>query len=166
MIFLVINFFYWGIKLTKKKTISNFIAKIFFTLIYIIFGTTVLNIFYSNSFWLIDNGNGGFVGRAIRENIYYFSPIIENQFVIYSLILLTFIFFILSLNIKLNEIKKILLFPFIIIKKLTSFFIRNKKKVDTNTNVSSVHLERQSNEENISKEKQQYAFTRTYSPRS
>ena len=153
-IFLVINFFYWGTKLATRKTISNFITKIFFTLIYIIFGTTVLNIFYSDSFWLIDNGNGGFVGRAIKENIYYFSPIIENQFVIYSLILLTFIFFILSLNIKLNEIKKILLFPFIIIKKITSFFIRNKKKVDANTNVSSVHLERQSNEENASKEKQ------------
>ena len=86
--------------------------------------------------------------------IYYFSPILENQFIIYVLIFLTFIFFILSLDIKLNEIKKILLFPFIIIKKLTSFFIRNKKKVDTNTNVSSVHLERQSNEENASNEKQ------------
>ena len=131
--FLVINFFYWGTKITTRKTVNNFITKIFFTLIYIIFGTTVLNIFYSNSFWLIDNGNGGFVGRAIRENIYYFSPIIENQFVIYSLILLTFIFFILSLNIKLNEIKKILIFPFIIIKKLTSFFIKDRKQVDTNT---------------------------------
>jgi len=132
-IFLVINFFYWGTKLTTRKTISNFITKIFFTLIYIIFGTTVLNIFYSDSFWLIDNGNGGFVGRAIKENIYYFSPIIENQFVIYSLILLTFIFFILSLNIKLNEIKKILLFPFIIIKKIINLFKKDKKKSDPNS---------------------------------
>lgn len=153
-IFLVINFFYWGTKLTAKKTISNFITKIFYTLIYIIFGTTVLNIFYNDSYWLIDNGNGGFVGRTIKENIYYFSPLIENQNVIYSLILLTFIFFVLSLNIKLNEITKILLFPFIIVKKLTSFFIRDRKQVDTNTNVSSVHLEKQSNEENTSKEKQ------------
>ena len=28
-IFLVINFFYWGTKLTTRKTISNFITKIF-----------------------------------------------------------------------------------------------------------------------------------------
>jgi len=151
-IFLVINFFYWGVKLTTRKTISNFITKIFFTLIYIIFGTTVLNILYNDSFWLIDNGNGGFVGKTIKENIYYFNTIIENQFVIYILILLTFIFFILSLSIKLNEIKKILLFPFIIIKKISSLLTRNKKEVDTNTNGSSVHLERQ--EEKISKEKQ------------
>ena len=153
-IFLVINFFYWGTKLTTEKIISNFITKIFFTLIYIVFGTTVLNIFYNDSFWLIDNGNGGFVGRAIKENIYYFSPLMENQYVIYSLVLLTIIFFILSLNIKLNEIVKILLFPFIIIKKINSFFMKDKKKVDTNTNVSRVHLERQSYEENASKEKQ------------
>ena len=78
-IFLVFNFFYWGIKLTSKKKISNFITKIFFTLIYIIFGTIVLNTLYNDSFWLIDNGNGGFVGQAIKENIFYFTPLIENQ---------------------------------------------------------------------------------------
>ena len=68
-IFLVFNFFYWGIKLTTQKTISNFITKIFFTFIYIVFGTTVLNILYNDSFWLIDNGNGGFVGQTIKKNI-------------------------------------------------------------------------------------------------
>ena len=152
-IFLAINFFYWGTKLTTEKIISNFITKIFFTLIYIVLGTTVLNIFYNDSFWLVDNGNGGFVGHTIKENIYYFSPLMENQYVIYSLVSLTIIFFTLSLSIKLNEIAKILLFPFIIIKKVTSFFIIDKKKVDTNIDVSNVHLERQSYKENASKEK-------------
>jgi len=153
-IFLVINFFYWGLKLVTEKTISNFITKIFFTLIYIVFGTTVLNILYNDSFWLIDNGNGGFVGQGINESINYFTPIMENQYVIYSLILLTTIFFILSLKIKLNEITKIILFPFIIIKKIISFFIKDKKNLDTNTDVSSGHLEKQSYEGNSSKEKQ------------
>ena len=45
--------------------------------------------------------------NPINKNIYYFAPLIENQYVIYSLILLTIIFFILSLNIRLNEIAKI-----------------------------------------------------------
>ena len=89
-ILIVINFFYWGLKIVTIKKISNFTTKIFFTLVYIIFGTIVLNSFYNDSFWLIDNGNGGFVGRIIRENIYYFSPLIENQYVIYGLIILTF----------------------------------------------------------------------------
>jgi len=127
-VFLVFNFFYWGIKIFNKKTISNFITKIFFILIYIGCGTVFLNILHNNSFWLIDNGNGGFVGQAIRENIYYFSPLIENQYVVYSLILLTIVFFILSLSIKPNEFIKILLFPVIVIKKIFNLFKKNKKK--------------------------------------
>ena len=46
---------------------------------------------------------------------------------IYTLILLTIVFFILSLSIKPNEILKILLFPFMIIKKITNFLKKDKK---------------------------------------
>ena len=153
-IFLVFNFFYWGIKLTTQKAINNLITKTFFIFTYIIFGTIFLNIYHNDSFWLIDNGNGGFVGRVINENIYYFTPLIENQYIIYILILLTFVFFILSLGIKRNEIIKILLFPFMIIKKITNLLKKNKKDVNVNTSVSNAHLEQQNYEENIFKEKQ------------
>lgn len=153
-ILLVFNFFYWGIKLINEKTIINFITKIFFTFTYAIFGTTVLNVLHNDSFWLIDHGNGGFVGSTIKENIYYFNPLIENQYVIYIFILLTIVFFILSLSIKLNEIIKILFLPLIGIKKITNLFKINKKKVGINTDIPNVHLEQQNHEENISKEKQ------------
>ena len=159
-----INLFVWGYKIVIEKKIQNFPAtsvwqikgldRIFYMLCYIVFGTVVLNIYYSDSFWLIDNGNGGYVGRVIRENIYYFSPLIENQYVIYGFILLTIIFFILSLSIKLNEIIKILFFPFTIIKKIANLFNRGKKKVDVNANILNVHLEQQNHETNTSKEKQ------------
>ena len=135
-IFLVFNLFYWGIKLTTQKTISNFITKIFFMFTYMVFGTTVLNTFYNDSFWLIDNGNGGFVGHAIKENIYYFSPLVENQYVIYSLILLTIVFFILSLSIKPNEIIKIFLFPFMVIKIITNVFILSLLMTSVSTGTS------------------------------
>jgi hypothetical protein len=128
IVFLVVlNLFVWGFKLITEKGISNFISKIFFTIVYIIFGTTFINIFNNNSFWLIDNGNSGFIGRIVKENLYAFTTLIENQYVVYSLILLTIVFFILSLNIKLNEIIKIFLSPFIIIKIITNF--REKSKV-------------------------------------
>ena len=153
-VFLVLNFFYWGIKIFNKKTISNFITKIFFILIYIACGTVFLNILHNNSFWLIDNGNGGFVGQAIRENIYYFSPLIENQYVVYSLILLTIVFFILSLSIKPNEFIKILLSPFIVIKKIFNLFKKNKKKVYAKADFSNAHLQSGNSEENTNKEKQ------------
>ncbi len=108
-----------------------------------ILGTTVLNTFFNDSFWLIDNGNGGFVGREIKENIYYFTPLIENQYVIYSFVLLTIIFFILSLSMKLNEIIIMLLLPFIIIKKTTSLFKKNKKNTNVNADNSNDYLEQQ-----------------------
>ena len=92
--------------------------------------------------------------EAIKENIYYFSPLIENQYVIYSLLLLTIAFFILSLSIKLNEIIKILLFPFMVIKKIANLFKKKKKYIDVNKEISNVNLERQNYEENTSKEKQ------------
>ncbi len=153
-ILLIINFFYWGLKIITKKVIHNFILRTFFTLVYIIIGTTVLNILYNDSFWLIDNGNGGFVGRTIKENIYYFSPLIENQYTIYALILLTVVFFILSLNIKINEIIKILFFPLILIKKITNFFKKNKGEYNANENTSNIHVENENFEENDNKIKQ------------
>ncbi len=150
-ILLVFNFFYWGLKIFSKKKVSNFITKIFFTLCYMVFGTIVLNTLYNDSFWLIDNGNGGFVGQAIKENIFYFAPLIQNQYVIFCFVLFTIIFFILSLSIKLDEIMKILLFPFVVIKKISNLFKKENKKVDANTNFSDTHLEYENPQENINK---------------
>ena len=69
-ILVTFNIFYWGYKLSINKKITNFISRIFFTLIYIISGTACINISFNDSFWLSDNGNGGFIGRIIKENIY------------------------------------------------------------------------------------------------
>ncbi len=153
-ILIVINFFYWGLKIFTIKKISNFTTKIFFTLVYIIFGTIVLNSFYNDSFWLIDNGNGGFVGRIIRENIYYFSPLIENQYVIYGFIILTFAFFILSLSIKMGEITKIIFYSYFGIRKIVNLLYKNKTNTEVDINVSTDYTEPKDSEENIVKEKQ------------
>tara|TARA_Y100000590_G_scaffold364552_1_gene423005 strand:- start:458 stop:2581 length:2124 start_codon:yes stop_codon:yes gene_type:complete len=152
-ILFTINFFYWGLKIVTLKKIDNFTSKIFYTSIYIIFGTIVLNTFYNDSFWLIDNGNGGFVGRAIKENIYYFSPIIENEYVIYTLALLTIIFFILSLSSKINEIIKLIFFPFLMIKKIINYFNKNNK-ININEDVSGDFSEIKNSEGKDLEEKQ------------
>ena len=153
-ILIVLNFFYWGIRLTKQKKINSFISKIFYIVVYIVFGTTVLNTIHNDSFWLIDNGNGGFVGRSIKENIYYFTTLVENQYVIYFLIFLTIIFFIMSLGLKKNEILNTFLLPLIVIKKVAKIIKKNEKKIDDNVNVSNEDLDKQKNEENNFKEKQ------------
>jgi S-DNA-T family DNA segregation ATPase FtsK/SpoIIIE len=147
-IFLPINFFYWGYKILTQKRVDNFILKIFFTLCYVVLGTISLNAFYNISFWLIDNGNGGFVGRSIRENIYYFSPIIENSYLIYTIIVLAIVFFILSLSIKLKEIIKIFNFPIIVIKQITTLFKKNKRVTDNEINATDTGLENLENDKN------------------
>ena len=150
----VLNLFFWGFKIITEKKITNFLVKIFFTIIYIIFGTLFLNIEYNFSNWLFDNGNGGFVGRIIKENTYYFTTLIENQYVFYSLLIFAIIFFVLSLGIKPNEIIKILLFPFKIIKKITNLLSKSKKNNETNNDILDVNLEQKNYEKTSAEEKQ------------
>ena len=151
-ILFVLNLFYWGFKLFVEKKISNFISKTFFTLIYIIFGTTFINISYNDSFWLIHNGNSGFIGRLISENIYNFSNLIENQYVIYCLVLITIVFFILSLNLRIHDITRILILPFALLKKILIFLKKDRNKI----NIENINLntEQKHSTENISNEKQ------------
>jgi len=152
--FLIINFLSWGQKLIANKIVNNFTPKIFYLLLYIIFGTTALNILYNDSFWLIDNGNGGFVGRAIKENIYYYTPLIENEYVTYVLILLAIIFFTLSANIKLNEVNKILILPFAVIKKLINFFKKDKINSKISPETQNDYMEIKNLEDNFKTVKQ------------
>ena len=146
------NILIWGIILLRDKKINNFTTKLFFNLIYIIFGTLSLSLIYNNSFWLIDNGNGGFIGRAIKENIYYFAPIIEDNYFIYTLTFVTFVFFILSLSLKLNEIKKIFIFPFNLTQKIFLFLKKNKTKSFKNENI--IYSEPQINKPEVSDDKE------------
>ena len=92
----------------KEKKIDNFITKVFFIFPYIVFGTTYVNISYNHSYWINFHGNGGFVGRIIKEFFYSSTNIIDNQYINLSLLILAIVFFILSLNLKIKEIVKIL----------------------------------------------------------
>ena len=91
-IFFSLNFFSWGYLLISKKVIKGFLFKFFFSFAYLILGSVFFSYFYNDSFLLIDNGNGGFVGRIIKENIYYFIPTVSDIYIIYTLLALTIIF--------------------------------------------------------------------------
>ena len=133
--FIIINFFVWGIKLLIKKKINNFVVKPFFTIIYIIFGSIFISIFRNDSFWLIDNGNGGFVGNILKEKIYLITNLQDNLYFGYFALLISAIFFVLSLDLKLNEIIKIINFPIFIIKKFIKLF--NKKEENNYGNINT-----------------------------
>ena len=150
----ILNLFNWGFTLISSKKISNFISKVFFTFAYIIFGTTFVNIAFNDSFWLIDNGNSGFVGRIVKENFYSLTTLIENQYVVFSLFLLAIVFFILSLNLKIKEIIRILSLPYFITKKIIVLFKRNKKS-NINIDNSNLDIDIKDSSDNIPKERQQ-----------
>ena len=152
--FIIINLFNWGFTLIKEKKIDNFITKVFFTFSYIIFGTTYLNISYNYSYWINFHGNGGFVGHIIKEFFYSFTNIIDNQYINLSFLILAIVFFILSLNLKIKEIIKILSLPYFIIKKVIVLFKR-KKKSNTNIDNTNLYIDIKDSSDNILKERQQ-----------
>ena len=81
----------------------------FYSIIYIIFGCAFLSHFYEQSFWLIINGNGGFVGNYFK-NLLLTPQYFKNENIIYFiLIFITSFIFLLSINFKIFFFKKIIL---------------------------------------------------------
>jgi len=148
-----ITLFFWGVKLFSDGKINNFSLKLFFSLLYIVFGSTFINIFYNDSFWLIDNGNSGFVGLIFKENIYRFTSLIENYYVVLALGLFALTFFIYTLSLKINQINKAIKFPYYILVKIINIF-KNSKKINKNDNVPEEDVNSIILDENIPKAKQ------------
>mgnify|MGYP001398675510 FL=1 len=117
------NFLFWGINLIIKKEIKRIILKLFFVVAYLVLGTIFIYITFNNSFWLIDNGNAGFVGKIGYEFLSTWFPYIDNSYSAYGLLLLTLILFIFSSDL---NFKKIVAGTYSII---TSLFRRNNNTV-------------------------------------
>ena len=99
---LLVNFIFWGLNLLFKKEIKKIILKLFFVILYLTLGSIFIYLTFNNSFWLIDNGNSGFVGEISYNFISNFIPWIDNVYTLFVLFFFTMIFFIYSsdLNIK------------------------------------------------------------------
>ena len=111
---LLANFLIWGINLIINKEIIRIILKIFLVIAYLTFGTIFIYITFNNSFWLIDNGNSGFIGRVGYNFLSNWFPWIDNNYTVYSLLLLTLILFIFSSDL---NFRKILISLFSLLKR-------------------------------------------------
>ncbi|MDA8757442.1 DNA translocase FtsK 4TM domain-containing protein [Candidatus Pelagibacter bacterium] len=109
------NFLFWGINLIIQKEIKKIVLKLFLVVSYLVLGTIFIYITFNNSFWLIDNGNSGFVGKIGYDFLSTWFPYIEDTYSAYGLLLLTLIFFIFSTDL---NIKKIITGTFSIIASL------------------------------------------------
>ena len=99
---LFVNFFIWSWLIIIQKSVSSITFKFLFIVIYLSFFSLGLKISFDQSFWLPDNGNGGFLGAYLISFIpldfYTFNSIIA-----YSSLTIGTIFFILSLGLNFSE---------------------------------------------------------------
>ena len=144
---LLANFLFWGISLLIKKEIKRIILKLFLVVAYLILGTVFIYITFNNSFWLIDNGNSGFVGKIGYNFISTWFPSIDNNYSAYGLLLMTLVLFIFSSDL---NFKKIL-------TKIFFFIISIFKKKDNK--FSEINFETTSIEENEITERPQQTFS-------
>tara|TARA_B100000780_G_scaffold275989_2_gene243729 strand:+ start:2932 stop:5028 length:2097 start_codon:yes stop_codon:yes gene_type:complete len=104
----LITILIWGISLIVKKKIKRIQFKIFFLILYLIFICIFVYITFNNSFWLIDNGNSGFVGQHLYNRLSNILPLINNEYFFFIFIILGSLFFFLASNINI----KYFWFPF------------------------------------------------------
>ncbi len=128
---LLITIISWGFNLLIKKELNNILLKLFFIVLYLIFGCVLIYITYNQSFWLIDNGNSGFVGQNLYEITYKYFPLVRNQYSILILIIFTTLFFILASGINLKNLPR---FSFNFLSSLFKPSRIFKKNTETNDN--------------------------------
>ncbi|MDA8618252.1 DNA translocase FtsK 4TM domain-containing protein [Candidatus Pelagibacter bacterium] len=143
------NFLFWGINLIIQKEIKRIVLKLFLVVSYLILGTIFIYITFNNSFWLIDNGNSGFVGKIGYEFLSTWFPYIDNTYSAYGLLLLTLIFFIFSADL---NVKKIIGGTFSIIASL----FRRKESTIPDVNLEADSIEEKS--EIIERPQQSFSF--------
>ncbi len=101
--FLPITYIFTGLSIFRKKEILVVIENTFFLTVYAMFGSLFLSKFYSENFTLYINGSGGFVGNYLSDNFLVSLLNRYEDFSYYLLLLLTLIFFILSINFNLKN---------------------------------------------------------------
>ena len=148
----------WGIVLMVKKEIPKIILKFFFLVLYLITSCFFIYITFNNSFWLISNGNSGFVGQIIFFWVQdYFPDVLNSDYIRFVLIITTLIFFTVASNINFTYLYNNSL-------KITKFFNKSKKKEiieNSDFNDSSEEI----NKQKIDKLQQSFLFDKILEPR-
>ncbi len=119
-----------GLSITINKKFIVIVENIFFVILYIIVATFFFGIFHKETYWLIINGNNGFVGDLMSETIIAEFLKINKTVSYYTLIFFILLFFLLSSNFKISHIFSF----FTLMKKL---FLSKKTNSITQENILS-----------------------------
>ncbi len=93
-----------GLSITINKKLTVIIENIFFVILYIVVATFFFGIFHKETYWLIINGNNGFVGDLMSETMIAEFLKINKTISYYILIFFILLFFLLSSNFKISHI--------------------------------------------------------------
>ena len=92
------TFLITGINILKTKDFFLIIENNFFTILYLISGTLFFIHYYSNTYSIFINGTSGFVGQYLNQTFLKSLILINESIFFYLLILITIIFFLISIN--------------------------------------------------------------------
>ena len=139
--FLPITLFFLSITIIYYKTLVQVVSSLFYIVCYSLFGTIFLTQFHKEAFFLIVNGNGGFVGDYFYNKIFFDIVNLNVEISYYAQILLFIIFFFISLN-----------FRFIWLSNIVKIF-RNRK------NIRSIEVSKFEKEDSIKIDSIQETFS-------
>jgi DNA segregation ATPase FtsK/SpoIIIE, S-DNA-T family len=154
-----LNLIIWGGYLILKKKIENFSLKLLFLTLSIVFGALFFSINIDQSFWLPDNGFGGFVANFISEKLH----IKNNSFGTYLSVIflcISLLCFYFSAGLNIQEWRVV----FVTIKDLLTFFPKLIFKIYVkrkNTEEISINIPIQ---ENINQKIQEEIPIQEFSP--
>ena len=115
-----ITLVFTGINMFFNKDFFLIIENVFYSILYLSIGSLFFSYFYNTTFALFINGNGGFIGAYLSENIFKNLISLNEIISYYILIILILGLFLLSINFNLKK--------FIIFSKKIKFFLSKKEK--------------------------------------
>jgi len=115
--FLPVTLIFLSTTIIYQKNLIQIVNSFFYMICYSIIGTIFLAQFYEEAFFLIINGNGGFVGSYLYNGIFFEIANLNVEITYYLQLLLFIIFFLMSIKFRLSwfsSLKKIFKFKKII----------------------------------------------------
>jgi len=101
-ILIPLSLFFTGLNILRKKNLLTILENIFFIIIYSILGCLFFSAFHKETYWLIINGNNGFVGNLFTDSFLINLINSNNKISYYLLILLIISIFLISINFNLK----------------------------------------------------------------
>ncbi len=114
------TFFFTGLRIVISKQFLSIIENSFFIILYILLSSLFFSAFNEKSYWLIINGNNGFLGNLFNETFLLELIKSSENFSYYFLIIVILLLFLKSINFKISYISKVL-------KKIFTLFKRKNK---------------------------------------